>query len=120
MTIQFYIPGDIILKEGNVSSNFFFIHEGLCEVLVELEDFLFFDFQQVKQFIAHEVKDQNQEDRLHLNDQDYLDKVHNALSEQSDDNVEEISVERRPGFSDVVDRMRHRMTELKPENLIKL
>ena len=48
------MPGDIILKEGGKSNSFFFIHQGMCEVLIETEDFLYFDFEKVKQFIAHE------------------------------------------------------------------
>lgn len=48
--------GDIILKQGLLNEYVYFIIEGLVEVILEHNDFEYFDHNKVNQFISHEKK----------------------------------------------------------------
>jgi CRP-like cAMP-binding protein len=43
-----------VLKQGDMNDNFYYLHEGLAEVIMETEDFLFFDHEAVKKFIVRD------------------------------------------------------------------
>lgn len=51
LKIAFYLPSDIIVKEGHKNDKFFYIHTGLVEVIQEHTDFAFFDYVEVNKFI---------------------------------------------------------------------
>lgn len=53
MSIAFYLPGDIILKQGDSNEKFYYIHKGIVEVLQDDCDFIFFDFVKTEEFISH-------------------------------------------------------------------
>ena len=44
LKIEFFLPGDIIMKEGDIPSKFYFVHKGVAEALIELEDFDYFNY----------------------------------------------------------------------------
>ena len=46
-----YLEGDIILKQGYINSHLYYIHEGMAEVVLESQDFKFFDYKKVNKFI---------------------------------------------------------------------
>ena len=57
--ISFYLPEDVIIKQGNLkriiilgttNNTFYFIHEGLLEVIVEKKDFDYFNINDFDQF----------------------------------------------------------------------
>jgi CRP-like cAMP-binding protein len=45
-----YLPGDIVLKEGDSPSSFFFILSGEFQVISQFEDFLYFDKEESDMF----------------------------------------------------------------------
>ncbi len=45
------MPGDIILKEGDSPTKFYFIMQGEVQVLSQFEDFLYFDLEECDEFI---------------------------------------------------------------------
>lgn len=68
LKISFYLPGDIILKQGCNNDKFYYIHKGIVEVLQHPSDFAYFDFQAVDNFLNHsklvnyeEINENNQE-----------------------------------------------------------
>ena len=54
LKIEFFLAGDIIMKEGDIPNKFYFIHKGVAEALIELEDFDYFNYKEVERFIKHE------------------------------------------------------------------
>lgn len=53
--INFYLGGDIILKQGGHNDRFYFVCQGLAEAITEYKDFIFFDSKVVEKFISQEV-----------------------------------------------------------------
>ena len=51
-----FIEGDIIIKQGYMNSNFYYIHEGMWEVILETKDFMFFNYKEVQNFISKSDK----------------------------------------------------------------
>lgn len=43
LKINFYLSGDVILKEGSENFTFYYIHKGLVEVIQQNKDFIYFD-----------------------------------------------------------------------------
>lgn len=40
LEIKFYQPGDIIIKQGSANTNFYFIQDGIVEVIQEKSNFM--------------------------------------------------------------------------------
>lgn len=68
LRIGFYLPEDIIIKQGENNNKFYYIHEGLVEVAQHDVDFEFFNICQTEKFfetkfansiIVEEFKDEN-------------------------------------------------------------
>jgi hypothetical protein len=68
LNIGFYMPEDIIIKQGENNKKFYYIHEGLVEVAQHDVDFEYFNFQQTEKFfetkfvnsiMVEEYKDEN-------------------------------------------------------------
>jgi len=53
LELGFYLPDDIILKQGYHNNYFYFVHEGLLEVIQNKSDFLFFNNQEVNKFFKN-------------------------------------------------------------------
>ena len=53
--VNFYLAGEIILKQGGDNNKFYFINEGLAEVIHENRDFIFFDYKKVEEFISNVI-----------------------------------------------------------------
>ncbi|CAI2370102.1 unnamed protein product [Moneuplotes crassus] len=45
---SFYLPDDIIIKQGYFNNDFYFLHQGLLEVVQHSCDFMFFDYKEVQ------------------------------------------------------------------------
>lgn len=54
--IQIYLPGDVIIKQGDIADNFFFVVEGILEVMLESRDFKFYDYQTIKAFVDNKLE----------------------------------------------------------------
>ena len=52
----YFQEGDVIIKQDDVNEYFYYIQDGIVEVIIESMDFMFFDAKSVKQFISH-IKD---------------------------------------------------------------
>lgn len=39
------------MKQGDSAEKFYFIHDGLCEVMYEKEDYIFFEYEEVEYFV---------------------------------------------------------------------
>lgn len=62
ISLNLYMPGDIILKQGQRNFTFYYIHSGLVEVIQEKHDFEYFNHKEVEKFI-NQKDDQKQEDK---------------------------------------------------------
>ena len=73
LKLSFFLAGDIVIKEGNNNENFFYIHNGMAEVLLQNRDFSFFQFKNVQAFIENneELPDPNDEKENEEEDQDF-------------------------------------------------
>lgn len=59
-SISFYLPGDIIIRQGEQNSKLYYVHEGIVEVIQHDVDFLYFDHREVEDFLSdHNLKDRN-------------------------------------------------------------
>ncbi|CAI2365644.1 unnamed protein product [Moneuplotes crassus] len=56
LELCYFLSGDIILKQGLDNEYVYFIIEGFVEVILEHNDFEYFDFKKVQQYIAHKKK----------------------------------------------------------------
>jgi len=52
MQVSFYLPGDIIVKQGQKTTKFYYIHKGFVEVIQEKWDYVYFNYQDVEKFIS--------------------------------------------------------------------
>jgi len=57
LEIVHYLEGDIIIKQGDMNEYFYYMHDGLAEVIMEFIDFIYFDYQSVAKFVS-QIKDQ--------------------------------------------------------------
>lgn len=55
---SFYLPNDIIIKQGYFNDKFYFVHQGILEVIQHKFDFMFFDYKEVKSHFDN-IKKQN-------------------------------------------------------------
>ena len=62
MNVSFYLPSDIILKQGSRNDRFYFVHEGLLEVIQEKQDFEFYDLAEVDRFINEKEQQEEEPD----------------------------------------------------------
>lgn len=54
-SVNYFLAGEIILKQGGFNDQLFIIIEGLAEVINEKRDFIFFDYKEVEKYIANTV-----------------------------------------------------------------
>lgn len=54
-SINYYLSGEIILKQGGHNDDFYFIIDGLAEAITETKDFKFFDYKAVHRFITNTI-----------------------------------------------------------------
>lgn len=52
----FFLENDIIIKQDECNEYFYYIHEGIVEVIIESMDFMYFNHKHVKNFIS-QIKD---------------------------------------------------------------
>lgn len=52
--LVFYLPGDLIIKQGTLNQYFYVIIDGMVEVMYEHQDFEYFDHKKVEKFVAHQ------------------------------------------------------------------
>ena len=57
------MSGDIILKQGDIGRHFYFIHQGIAEVVHEYEDFMFLDPIAKQEYMSH-TKVKKQDDKI--------------------------------------------------------
>ena len=51
--MTFYLPGDIVIKQGEENEYLYFVNSGIVEVILEHRDFAYFHARSVESFIAH-------------------------------------------------------------------
>ncbi len=87
------------MKEGDIASKFYFIHKGMCEILVEFEDFLYFNYEEVEKFIAHKESDalyQKMELEEKKKNSNYDD------IDGDEDEIKHAKIKRKIAFGDIV------------------
>lgn len=50
LEISYYMSGDVILKQGIRNNTFYFIHQGETEVVMEKQDYEFYNFAEVAKY----------------------------------------------------------------------
>lgn len=76
LQVSFFMPSDIIIKQGSKNDTFYYVHEGLLEVVQENADFAFFDYRAVERFLNEPAKTEeeqaNESRKTNQIDQDLL------------------------------------------------
>ena len=54
--IELFTMQDVITKQFDLNSNFYFIKEGSVEILKEFKDFGFYDHEQTKEYMKNDPK----------------------------------------------------------------
>lgn len=53
LEMMFYLPGDIVIKQGEENQYLYVVNSGIVEVILEHRDFAYFNSKSVESFIAH-------------------------------------------------------------------